>query len=79
MRELEWTDLFRLLFVVAMAYGAYQGFKRMGTPLRYNGKRYYPGPNGAFYNAWGILVRNPAIIGELAKMLPARAEKCPPG
>jgi hypothetical protein len=77
MRAWEWSDLLRLLAIVGMAYGAYCGFKRMPTPLRYKGRRYYPMSSGGFMNIFGVRVKNPVILSELAKMVPAQPENKP--
>jgi hypothetical protein len=68
MRAFEWSDLFRLLAALAMAYGAYVSFKRMPPPLRYLGRRYYARTNGSFTTIWGRRVTDPVILVELAKL-----------
>jgi hypothetical protein len=67
MRAFEWSDWLRLLGIIGLALGAYSTSTRRPVPMRFNGKRYYPGPDGSFYSYWGMRVKNKAVIDALTE------------
>jgi hypothetical protein len=60
-----WIDGLRLLAVLGVAYGAWQGIKNRPPPIRYNGKKYFPLADGRFANAWGLIVKDETVVARL--------------
>lgn len=58
---MEWTDWLRLAALLSMAYGAYETFKRSPKPFSYEGRKYYPLPDGRFCTRWGKIVKDSAL------------------
>lgn len=72
-----WIDGLRVLVVIGLAWGAYQGIKNRPPAVRHNGKKYYPLPDGRFASAWGIVAKDPVVIAAL-KAEQARQQSQPP-
>ncbi len=65
---MDWVEILRLLAVVGLAYGAWQGFRNMPRPVRHNGRRYYRQPDGRFATIWGRRVKDPGLAAELERL-----------
>lgn len=70
---MELADWLRLAVVFSLAYGAWTSWKRLPTPVRLNGRRYYPQPDGSFCTLWGRRVCDPALLAALKSATPAGA------
>jgi hypothetical protein len=73
----ELSDWLRLFVVVGLAYGAWTSWKRLPVPVRLNGRRYYPQPDGGFRTLWGRRVRDPALLAALKRAAPATPGAAP--
>ncbi len=68
-----WIDGLRLLVVVGMFYGAWQGYKNRPPTYRHDGKKYLALPDGRFANAWGLVLKDPVAIEALRRQVAAKA------
>jgi hypothetical protein len=55
----------RLLVLIAMVAGAWRAWKAMPKPVKHEGRKYYPQPDGSFRTIWGRRVRDPALLAAL--------------
>ncbi len=62
---MDWTDVVRLLAALGMAYGAWQGWRRMPRRIVLEGHGYYRQPGGGFATLWGRRVRDPALAARV--------------
>ncbi len=69
---MDWSDALRLLAVVGLAYGAWQGWRAMPRRIVVARRSYYRQPDGRFATTWGRRVRDPALAAELERLHQAR-------
>ncbi len=60
-----WIDGLRLLSVVALAYGAWQGWRNRPPGVRLGRRKYYRLKDGRYASAWGRIVTDPALAEAL--------------
>jgi hypothetical protein len=75
---MDWEQWLRLLAIVAMAAGAWRAWKTMPKPVEFEGRKYYPLPDGGFRTAWGRRIKDPAILAALAPAVPAEPVQAEP-
>lgn len=73
---MNWEMASRVFVVVSMAGGAWAAWKNLPKPVRLDGRKYYPQPNGGYATVWGMIVRDAALIERLKA---AQAEQFPGG
>lgn len=56
-----WLKVAALIF---MALGAWRSFKAMGTPVRFEGRRWYRQPDGSYRRWYGGRGRSAAEVGQ---------------
>lgn len=56
---MEWTDVLRLVTVIAMAWGAWQSWKALPKPTIIDGRKCYRQPDGSYRTLWGRRVAVP--------------------
>lgn len=61
-----WT-LLRAIALVAMAYGAWANFRKAPRGFTFEGRTYYPLPDGRFCTRWGRIITDPALHARLAQ------------
>ncbi len=71
-------DWVRVLALAGMAWGAWVNFRKRPRGLRYEGKLYYPLPDGRFCSRWGLIVTDPALTEALAARVAGTEAKAPP-
>jgi hypothetical protein len=64
---MDWEQWLRLFVLISMVIGAWNAWKKMGKPVRLNGKRYYRQPDGSYRTVWGRPVKDPAVRQALAE------------
>ncbi|MBB4085118.1 hypothetical protein ACLN6N_04010 [Sphingomonas carotinifaciens] len=57
---MEWI---KILALAAMVYGVWATYKALGTPVRYQGHRYFPQSDGTFKRWYGGRRFAPSEIG----------------
>ncbi|MBX3592923.1 hypothetical protein [Sphingomonas sp.] len=61
-----WVDALRLLSIVGLSYGAWQGWRRRPPALRHAGRAYYRLADGRYCTRWGRVVTDPATLAALS-------------
>lgn len=61
----KWETALRLFAIVGMAVGAWESWRAMPKPTVVRGRRYYRQPDGSYRSAWGLRVRDPALLAAI--------------
>lgn len=69
----KWEVALRLFASLGMAIGAWEAWRALPKPTKVNGRRYYRQPDGSFRTAWGLRVRDPALLAAIEQAERAQA------
>ncbi|RYY27553.1 MAG: hypothetical protein EOP62_06000 [Sphingomonadales bacterium] len=60
-----WIDVLRLMSVIGLSYGAWQGWRNRPPSFLHDGRKYYRLRDGRFCNRWCVIVKDPAKLAAL--------------